>query len=1273
MIKRKVWLLIVSVLILTAPAVNATHLVGGSLTYEAAGKSNGYFVYKVKLTMYRDCKSSDVGFDSFVKLGIYNNNSGKDLIRGKTLFFNEENLVPAPAGTGNCTFDPNVCLSEGYYEDTIMVSSSSVGYHLFFARCCRNAPQNLINDQGQSYYAFIPSTDVANSSPVFSGVPAPYICASDEATIFNLATDADGDSLVYSIIKPLHGGSRAEPAPDPPSVLPNPLPNVNYATGYTVNRPFGTNSIATINAETGLTTLKSPGAGHFALAVEVKEYRNGTYIGSSIRDVQIIVLNCPPNPVPELVGPNGSAPAVSYTIAAGDLLSFDIIVTDADSMYMNRNGSIFNSVPAPLATLANTSGEDTISSRFSWQTSCDHGSNTPYVFTVQVQDNGCPNKTLNITYSITVTPHDPPAVINGPDTVCAFTGNITYNTPVGTTGNEWAWEVTGGTITGPRNKKEISVNFNEAGSSQVKMVAFSANHCVSDTIVKNVAVMPLPVADAGKDQAFCSGDTINIGPLSPNTSYNYQWLTKKGLSNVNTANPKLSLVNTGDFPISLNYLLRVSNQYCSNKDTLIITINPLPKPLSITGDTQVCYQSFTNYSVKHTTGSAYQWWVNEGDIVSGNGTNTVQVNWNEAGKNILYITETNSTGCTGDTSSLTVEVLKASTDTAYGSEVVCPNSSMVDYWVTPTPGSEYFWEAEGGIIAAGGNTSQIKINWGDSGLAFIKVVEVNSIGCVGDTVFYPVTISYRLKTKPIQGPAEVCEGSEDVTYSVQETNGSNYAWMIKGGTITSGNGTNSIKVNWGTEGTGELSILETSRDEINNLPCKGDTVSLKINITPVPKTSPIAGSAALCTSEDVEYSVTGFSTSRFIWSISGDQTFTGNESNKIRVKWEEPGIYVIKVFEVTQDSCTGNVQELRVEVNDVPETSNITGPEIVCVPDGKGITYSVNGLENSKFNWIVTNGVIKSGQGTDEISVDWKPTGTGEVSVLETSDFGCVGDTINNKITLDAPELHITYVTTKKEDEKVIELEWKLLNGENLSEPINIWRRPDVVNTWKQTESVQANVISIEDEEVLTDQAFYLYFLQSTNMCKKSVKSVPHNTILLKGKKLDKGVVDLAWNSYKGWKNGATYHVMRRLNEQTEYELYQAITDTLMNGEVSLDGYEQCYRIRAVSNEDPEIVSWSNEICFSFDAVVWIPNAFTPDPSPDLNDEFYIEASNFKSLNLKIYNRWGECIFANRNLTEFWDGTYNGWPVPEGIYTYTMDVENTREKKVYRGSITLIR
>jgi len=62
------------------------------------------------------------------------------------------------------------------------------------------------------------------------------------------------------------------------------------------------------------------------------------------------------------------------------------------------------------------------------------------------------------------------------------------------------------------------------------------------------------------------------------------------------------------------------------------------------------------------------------------------------------------------------------------------------------------------------------------------------------------------------------------------------------------------------------------------------------------------------------------------------------------------------------------------------------------------------------------------------------------------------------------------------------------------------------------------------------------------------------------------------------------------------------------------------------------------------------------------------------SYRLRIYNRWGELIFESFDPTNYWDGSYNGELVPDGIYTWEIIVV-TVEADTYKniGHVNVLR
>lgn len=90
------------------------------------------------------------------------------------------------------------------------------------------------------------------------------------------------------------------------------------------------------------------------------------------------------------------------------------------------------------------------------------------------------------------------------------------------------------------------------------------------------------------------------------------------------------------------------------------------------------------------------------------------------------------------------------------------------------------------------------------------------------------------------------------------------------------------------------------------------------------------------------------------------------------------------------------------------------------------------------------------------------------------------------------------------------------------------------------------------------------------------------------------------------------------------------------------------------------------------DYTLYVPNTFTPN-NDTRNDFWFAKGTCLNAFNCLIFNRWGEKIIELKDINEYWDGTYKGKSVPEGVYVYLIEAE-TNDGTIYKnGHITLFR
>ncbi len=1197
---------------------NATHLMGGSLTYEYKGlvtspSGQKSVKYLITLKIYRDCSvSTNASLDDPIDIFIYNNNPSSDnhsyySTISLPLSSSQTIIPPAP-----CKNTIHYCVEEGIYTSSVELPVSQNGYHLVYKRCCRNQQVNLTYEQGQTYYVYIPNSDLKNSSPYFTEPPVPFLCVNDTNSINNYTIDKDGDSLVYKFSYPYRGGQSNAPKPVAASVFhidPNnasddneTLPLVTYNNGYSFSRPFGSSGYSAINQYTGLCKYKATLKGNYSLAVDVFEYRNGKLISSVRRDVQLIFDACPYNLEPAFNNQGGITPPKGidgkyYEVEAGNKICFDIFATDTPAQTVALivkgeplQGSAKLGHSTNLATCNNVTGSGgKITTTFCWQTICSHADNVPYFITATATDDGCPPKSSIINIFIKVKPIIDTGALKG-DTIVCQNKVVPYYTAA-KAGYTYDWSTINGNIKSGQGTNSINVEWPNAGTGKVIVVLKNTAGCTSTPTEKNISILP----------------PVNVKP--------------------------------------------------------------------VTGDTALC-EFVTNkpYTIQATTGSTYKWFVYNGKIISNNPQNSVAVNWGTRGTGYIAVVETNQYGCSSDSMYLYVNIYFPNTGPMKGTQSVCPNVPGVEYEIPQTVGSSYYWTIIGGTQSSGGNSNKITVDWGNVGQGYVKVLEINKYGCIGDTLIYPVAKEYTLKGQTPTGDTIVCAYTTGVVYLVNYTNRSHYAWQINGGTITSDNDSGRVTVNWGGPGTANISCKETSFDSVNNLPCFGSFVKLDVRIAPLPSATLVYGNMNFCESSKLLlYRTKGNAGSTYQWSLDG--VALPQTTDTLSLAFPIAGTYKLSFIETTKDNCIGLPFDTTIIVHPKPTTSPIAGDTDICYPNFKNHPYTVSGFPNSTFDWHIQNGNLKNGQGTNAVTADFLGKNPASLYVIEKSQYGCIGDTVPLPIYIDRPQLNMNYVTVGRVNDIVNEIYWSLTAAPRYNSVFEIYRRKAyTADTFKLVGTVEGSVRSYTDESVDVNKTNYEYFVRGYDLCGQPLQTNIHTTILLKGIKTQPYDDSIYWTQYFGWPSGVdAYNILRKFPEDGDYLNYDATSfDTIREYSNGFDSYEQSYRIQGIQASGT-YVSWSNKITFNFDPACWIPNAFTPN-SDNLNDRFELKGGSLKTFEINIYNRWGEHVFTSNSLKNSWDGKFHTVECPEDVYVYVVKYwgfDNVLQSRT--GEIHLIR
>jgi gliding motility-associated-like protein len=407
----------------------ATHIVGGEIELIAV-KGQAGATHQLKLNLYFDDVNGSIGaVDQTLNLGFF---------RKRDNFFIGYYTLPL-VGNDLISYTNPACVQSNAVRTRLLQYNRLIelppndfgdpeGYYISWERCCRN---NIISNiqnpatAGSVFYLEFPSLkQFPNTSPSFKTLTGDYICLNRPFSFDFGANDADGDSLVYSLVTPYNGNSTsAFPKPDVP--LPkngSDYSFVRWGVGFDVRSVMSGPVPLRVNSRTGQLTVTVNKEGLYVFCVLTEEYRKGVKIGAVRRDFQLKALDCPINNAPKALfrekGKSGfydQNTIINFKV--GEKRCLTILETDPD---LNQSINLkivpinFKTTPTITpATLQTTSSKDTLRAEVCFDECSESFDGKPLIFDVIASDNGCPQPlttTLRMQVFIEPRPNDAPKV-----------------------------------------------------------------------------------------------------------------------------------------------------------------------------------------------------------------------------------------------------------------------------------------------------------------------------------------------------------------------------------------------------------------------------------------------------------------------------------------------------------------------------------------------------------------------------------------------------------------------------------------------------------------------------------------------------------------------------------------------------------------------------------------------------------------------------------------------------------------------------------------------
>ena len=397
-----------------------------------------------------------------------------------------------------------------------------------------------------------------------------------------------------------------------------------------------------------------------------------------------------------------------------------------------------------------------------------------------------------------------------------------------TAGSSYLWTITpvaggNGTITPGATPNLITVNWTSAGTATLQVVETNASGCVGDPVNILVTINPLPTVTVNST-AVCAGSdaTITATPGTAGT-YNYVWTVPVGATNPG---------NVASFTSGIAgiYSVVITNTVtgCGSASASgTVTVNAAPT-LVITNPPVACLPNTVDLTAAAVT--------------AGSSPGMTLTYWTDAAATVAYATPATATAGTyyikGTLAGGCFDIQPVVVTTAPTPTVVVTNPAPVC-----APNTVDLTAA---AVTAGSTAGLTYTYWTDAAAtvpyatptaATAGTYYIKGTTAGGCATIQPVVVTVNpLPTPVVTGPSPVCVSvaGNTSTYTTTNVAGHTYNWVVTGGTIVSGQGTNSITVSWTTAGAGTVAVTET----ITASGCSAAN-TLNVTVTPKPVTSAI--------------------------------------------------------------------------------------------------------------------------------------------------------------------------------------------------------------------------------------------------------------------------------------------------------------------------------------------------------------------------------------------------------------------------------------------------
>jgi hypothetical protein len=611
--------------------------------------------------------------------------------------------------------------------------------------------------------------------------------------------------------------------------------------------------------------------------------------------------------------------------------------------------------------------------------------------------NGCQAST-GVTVPIRIIP--PPVIELYEPEICPGSNAMggyamTAPPPQGVQYMSYEWTIVNGTL--PYGNTGSSVSFTANGNAPVELtLQVTENHGCTSTASVTVPIrtIPPPVIQLYEPE-ICPGSSAMGGyamtaPPPPGVQYmSYEWTIVNGTLPYGNTGSSVSFTANGNAPVELT-LKVTENRGCTSTASVTVPIRTIPPPVIQLYEPSICPGSSAMSGYAMTAPPppgvqymSYEWTIVNGTLPYGNTGSSVSFTANGNAPVQLTLKVTENRGCTSTASvSVPIRSIPPPEINLY-EPTICPNSPMGGYAMAAPPPSgiqysSYEWSIVNGTLPYGNTGSSVGFTANGNGPVALTLKVTENRGCQSTK---SITVPLGLGTPPqitMWNPS-ICN-TEPHQATVNGTYAT-YDWSVSGGTVLSGQGTNEIQ--FAGDGSGPVTLTVTAA---NAEGCAG-TGSFFVPLIAYPVSIYAPPTACLGGLQKASLPVTPPYTEA-VWTATNatiEPDGEGAVDSHVLFRANGNGPVTLHVTAIDYNGCrTQNSVTIPLGPMPVPEIG--VSYATIC-PLGYSSAY-VQDLYPS-YEWVVTNVVGLSGQGTPSIQFDHLPD-AGDVTVtLNVGDGAC--------------------------------------------------------------------------------------------------------------------------------------------------------------------------------------------------------------------------------------------------------------------------------------------